>query len=161
MHDPPGVGPLELRARAEVRRGADSRARGHLGAAPGGWSWVALQGGARVTAVDRAALDPQIAAHARLTHVRADAFKYTPDRWPSWLLCDVIAEPDRSLDVARRAVTHDAVRALVVTLKLKRPPALDIVSRARAIARTTPGWIGRVKNLVANKLEVTMMMRRL
>jgi 23S rRNA (cytidine2498-2'-O)-methyltransferase len=132
-----------------------------LGAAPGGWSWVALQNGAKVIAIDRADLDPNIAKHERLTHVRADAFKYVPDRWPQWLLCDVIAEPQRSFDLAKNAVTHDPVKALVITLKLKKPVQLDVVNRARAFVRTTPGFIGRVKNLVANKLEVTLMMKRL
>lgn len=131
-----------------------------LGAAPGGWSFVALSHGAQVIAVDRAALDPQVAAHPRLTHVKRDAFSYVPDRPPTWLLCDVIAEPDRSFDLARRALESRMLNALVVTLKLKRPAKLDIVRAARALAQKTPGFHGRCKNLVGNKLEVTLMMRR-
>ncbi len=131
-----------------------------LGAAPGGWSWAALRKGARVIAVDRADMDHEILKHERLEHVRADAFKYVPERQPTWLLCDVIAEPERSLDVVARAVQSSHLRALVVTLKLKRPVKLDVVKRARALCRTTPGFFGRTKSLAANKLEVTVMMRR-
>jgi 23S rRNA (cytidine2498-2'-O)-methyltransferase len=131
-----------------------------LGAAPGGWSWAALRRGARVIAVDRADMDPEIVKHERLEHVRADAFKYVPERQPTWLLCDVIAEPERSLEVVARAVQSTALRALVVTLKLKRPVKLDVIKRARALCRTTPGFFGRTKSLAANKLEVTVMMRR-
>lgn len=131
-----------------------------LGAAPGGWSSVALGHGAEVVAVDRAALDARVAEHPRLTHVKKDAFSYLPERPPSWLLCDVIAEPDRSFDLARRALDSRALRALVVTLKLKRPAKLDVVRAARALALKTPGFHGRCKHLVANKLEVTLMMRR-
>ena len=36
-----------------------------LGAAPGGWTWALARLGARVTAVDKAPLDPAVAAHAR------------------------------------------------------------------------------------------------
>lgn len=131
-----------------------------LGAAPGGWSWAALQRGARVIAVDRADMDPDIVKHERLEHVRADAFRYVPERQPTWLLCDVIAEPERSLDVVARAVQSSHLRGLVVTLKLKRPIQFDVVKRARALCRTTPGFFGRTKSLAANKLEVTVLMRR-
>jgi 23S rRNA (cytidine2498-2'-O)-methyltransferase len=131
-----------------------------LGAAPGGWSFAALQRGARVIAVDRADLDQHIARHPRLQHVRADAFRYVPQHQPSWLLCDVIAEPERSLEVVERAIASTALRGLVVTLKLKRPVKLDVIKRARALCKATPGFFGRTKNLTANKLEVTVMMRR-
>ncbi len=131
-----------------------------LGAAPGGWTWTCLQRGARVVAVDRADLDPQIEAHPRVTHVRADAFRYTPERRPTWLVCDVIAEPQKNLALAQAALSSSALRALVVTLKLKRPLGLDVLAQARAVARRTPGFFGRVKCLSANKLEVTLMMKR-
>lgn len=131
-----------------------------LGAAPGGWSYAALQRGARVIAVDRAHLDEHIARHPRLEHVRADAFSYVPEHQPTWLLCDVIADPARSLALVERALTSTALKGLVVTLKLKRPVQLDVIARARAIARCTHGFFGRSKSLAANKLEVTMMMRR-
>ncbi len=131
-----------------------------LGAAPGGWSHVALSTGARVIAVDRAALDSDIANHPRLTHVRADAFSYVPEQQPTWLLCDVIAEPERALQLARTATTSRVLVGCVVTLKLTRPVDVAFLNKARAVARGTPGWFGRCKQLVANKMEVTLMMRR-
>lgn len=131
-----------------------------LGAAPGGWSWACLERGADVIAVDRADLHPEIARHGRLTHVRADAFRYVPERQPTWLICDVIVDPERSLDLAVGALSSRHLRGLVVTLKLKRPVPTDVLKKARAVARSTPGFFGRVKQLASNKLEVTMMMRR-
>lgn len=131
-----------------------------LGAAPGGWSWACLQRGAQVVAVDRADLHDEVARHPRLTHVRADAFRYVPERAPTWLICDVIAEPERSLELAMKALASPKLQALVVTLKLKRPVQLEVLKKARALARGTPGYFGRTKNLVANKLEVSLMMRR-
>ena len=92
--------------------------------------------------------------------MRADAFRYVPEHQPTWLLCDVIAEPERSLEVVERALGSNVLRGLVVTLKLKRPVKLDVIKRARALVRATPGFFGRTKCLAANKLEVTVMMRR-
>ncbi len=131
-----------------------------LGAAPGGWSSVALSYGAQVVAVDRAELDPRVLAHPRLTHLKKDAFGDLSGYAPSWLLCDVIAAPERSFELARHALQRRALAALVVTLKLKRPVAFDVVKAARALAQKTPGFWGRCKNLVGNKLEVSLLMRR-
>jgi 23S rRNA (cytidine2498-2'-O)-methyltransferase len=131
-----------------------------LGAAPGGWSWSALSRGARVVAVDRAELSPGVAKHPKLVHVRKDAFTYVPDERPTWLLCDVIADPEKSLKVAEDALAHKELKALVVTLKLKNPISQTLLGHARALARGRPQFFGRAKSLAANKSEVTLLMRR-
>jgi 23S rRNA (cytidine2498-2'-O)-methyltransferase len=131
-----------------------------LGAAPGGWSHVMLERGARVIAVDRADLDDKLLKNERLTHVRSDAFGYTPPEAPAWWLCDVIAEPQRALEVARAALGRPQTRGLVVTLKLTRPVDLEVLAAAKKLAAHTPGFIGRIKQLASNKLEATLMMRR-
>ena len=131
-----------------------------LGAAPGGWSSVALAKGARVIAVDRADLDAQVARHPRLRHERKDAFNWEPQEAPTWLFCDVIADPGKSLAVAHKALGWPSLRALIVTLKLKNPIDYGVLQQAQALAAQTPGFVGRCKHLVANKLEVTLMMKR-
>ncbi|MEO5767011.1 MAG: SAM-dependent methyltransferase, partial [Polyangia bacterium] len=76
-----------------------------LGGAPGGWTYTALQRGARVIAVDRAALEPPVRGHRALTMVEGNAFTYQPplERVPvDWLLSDVICEPGRALDQLKR-----------------------------------------------------------
>lgn len=133
-----------------------------LGAAPGGWSYVALANGARVVAYDRADLDPGLATHPRLTHVRQDAFSGAPLDEATWLLCDVIDAPARSLELIERALAEQRLRALVVTVKLKPPIDLGPVRAARALAAeaASHGWQARVKHLVHNKHEVTFLARR-
>ena len=88
---------------AEVHLGhaqASRRARTcvDLGASPGGWTYIALDRGARVTAVDRSDLRSDLMENARLTFVRGDAFAWMPARSAQvdWLLCDLIAFPERS-----------------------------------------------------------------
>ncbi len=133
-----------------------------LGAAPGGWSYVALANGARVIAYDRADLEPRVAANPLLTHLRQDAFADPPLDEASWLFCDVIAEPARTLALIERALACETLEALVVTVKLKPPIALAPVTAAQGLlaGAARHGWLGRVKHLVHNKHEVTVMARR-
>jgi 23S rRNA (cytidine2498-2'-O)-methyltransferase len=70
-----------------------------LGASPGSWTYLALARGARVTAVDRSPLRNDLMANPRLTFVRGDAFRYEPPEPVDWLLCDVIAYPERSFEL--------------------------------------------------------------
>lgn len=131
-----------------------------LGAAPGGWTWVALAHGARVIAFDRAKLDARLEGHPRVTHLKKDAFTEAPLDEATWLLCDVIDVPARSLDLIRRALTEPRMQGLVVTVKLKRPVDVEVLEEARALVAVAPGFVGRAKNLVHNKCEITVMMRR-
>lgn len=133
-----------------------------LGAAPGGWSYVALANGAEVLAYDRADLARSVAEHPRLKHVRQDAFTSAPLNEASWLLCDVIDAPERSLELIERALACETLKAMVVTVKLKPPVALGPVSAAKGLVRDARrrGWTGRVKHLVHNKHEVTVMAQR-
>ncbi|MBX3745961.1 MAG: hypothetical protein KF833_11700 [Verrucomicrobiae bacterium] len=101
-----------------------------LGASPGSWSHVALTRGAHVTAIDRSPLRPDLMRHPRLAFRTGDAFAFTPDRPVDWLLCDVIAPPERTLDLLRQWLDRGACRNFIVTLKFKGTagyPALDRV----------------------------------
>ncbi len=131
-----------------------------LGAAPGGWTRVCRDHGASVVAVDRAALDVELAKDPLVTHVKKDAADVDLAAYaPALVVCDVIWEPEKSVAVLRRALALPSVRALVVTLKLKDPIDFDVIDDARAALRGHD-VTGRVKHLVANKREVTVMARR-
>jgi 23S rRNA (cytidine2498-2'-O)-methyltransferase len=56
-----------------------------LGASPGGWSWVMQGLGADVVAVDKALLDPAIAALPRLTYLQQSAFALEPESFRDWV----------------------------------------------------------------------------
>lgn len=90
-----------------------------LGAAPGSWSYVALRRGASVIAVDRSALRADLMRHPRLRFIRGDAFAYRPPRPADWLLCDVIAAPQRSVKLLLDWLRHGWARRFVVTIKFK------------------------------------------
>lgn len=126
-----------------------------LGGAPGGWSYTALRRGARVIAVDRSPLAPELLRHPALTMIEGNAFTFAPDRPADWLLSDVVCEPPRALDLIRRWVDRGACRKLVVTVKFKGRDGYRFLDEVRpALA---PLARARIKHLVHNKNEVTVM----
>jgi len=122
-----------------------------LGASPGGWSWVLASLGARVTAVDKAPLDPKIAALPGVEFRRASAFALDPaEIGPvDWLCCDVVCYPARLLTLVERWLGSGLVRNFVCTLKFQGPTDHATAGRFAAI----PG--SRLMHLSHNKHELT------
>ena len=89
-----------------------------LGAAPGGWTWALARLGARVTAVDKALLDPAVAAMPGVSVRQESAFGVAPEP-VDWLCCDVVAYPARLLALLRRWLDAGAPRHIVCTIKFQ------------------------------------------
>ncbi|PPQ28746.1 SAM-dependent methyltransferase [Rhodopila globiformis] len=121
-----------------------------LGACPGGWTWVLARLGARVTAVDKAPLDPAVAAMPGVAERRDSAFALAPEK-VDWLCSDVIAYPDRLLALVRRWIAAQAPRHIVCTIKFQGATDHDAAEAFAAI----PG--GRVMHLFHNKHELTFV----
>jgi 23S rRNA (cytidine2498-2'-O)-methyltransferase len=140
---------------AEARSGACIGPGEHcvdLGASPGSWTYVALARGANVTAVDRAPLRADLMRHADLRFVRGDAFTFVPDQPVDWLLCDVIAAPERSIDLLLSWLRRGLTRRFVVTIKFKGRRDYAQLDRLKSeLARLTADWF--VIRLCANKNE--------
>ncbi len=128
-----------------------------LGASPGGWTHVALSRGALVTAVDRAPLRADIMRDPRLTFRAGDAFKHVPDDPPvDWLLCDVIAYPERILELLRRWLGQRLCRRFCVTVKFQGASDYPELERLKAILAAA-GADFIVRQLAHNRNEVTAM----
>jgi len=139
-----------------------------LGGSPGGWSAVALARGARVLAVDRAPLRDDLMRHERLVFRRGDAFKFRPDAAPrgaeplpawlvppvDWLLCDVIAFPERTLELLATWLEQRWCRRFVVTVKFRGAADLGRLAELKALLEAS-GAEFLVRRLRANKNEVT------
>jgi 23S rRNA (cytidine2498-2'-O)-methyltransferase len=121
-----------------------------LGASPGGWTWVLAELGARVTAVDKAPLDPAVAAMAGVTQRLDSAFALAPEP-VDWLFSDVIAYPDRLLALVRRWIEAGAARHIVCTIKFQGATDHDAADAFAAIPN------GRVLHLSHNKHELTFL----
>jgi 23S rRNA (cytidine2498-2'-O)-methyltransferase len=124
-----------------------------LGASPGGWTWALAQLGAQVTAVDKAALDPAVAALPGVNTLRESAFAMEP-RAVDWLVCDVIAYPARLHALMTSWIEARAPRRIVCTVKFQG----DTDFEAQDLFAAIPG--GRLMHLVHNKHELTFAWSR-
>jgi 23S rRNA (cytidine2498-2'-O)-methyltransferase len=91
--------------------------------------------------------------HSRVEFVSGDAVGFRPGRTVDWLLCDVIAAPERSIDLLLEWLALGAMRRFVVSIKLRGladHPALERLNRE--LPRWCDEW--QVMQLCANKGEV-------
>jgi 23S rRNA (cytidine2498-2'-O)-methyltransferase len=133
-----------------------------LGGAPGGWSYAALRRGARVIAVDRAALQPPVRGNPRLTAIEGNAFTYEPPARAlpvDWLLCDVICEPARTRDLLAQWLGRGWCRKLIATIKFKGADGYAMLGGVRAALEAAGAGLLLIKHLHHNKNEVTVMAR--
>ena len=142
---------------AEARLGRAISAREtcvDLGASPGGWTYVAAQRGARVTAVDRSELREDLMRHRAVRFQRGDAFRYEPDAPVDWLICDVIAAAERSVELLLRWLERGLCRRFIVTIKLAEGDARGALARLK---RELPQLAGPyfLLKLCHNKKEIS------
>lgn len=146
---------LEAQLRFGCRIGEAKRCV-ELGAAPGGWTHVLLDQGAVVTAIDRVPLRQDLMVHPRLTFRSADAFEFVPAQPVDWLLSDVIAAPERSIELIRSWVAEGWCRAFLVTVKFKGRGAYGLLEELKEWLRHhTRRFL--LRQLVVNKNEVTVI----
>jgi 23S rRNA (cytidine2498-2'-O)-methyltransferase len=122
-----------------------------LGSSPGGWTWVLQTLGARVISVDKAPLDPRIAALRGVTMRRESAFALEPEKIGGidWVFSDVVCYPRRLLALVERWLAAGNCRRFVCTLKFQGPTDHDTARSFAAI----PG--SRLLHLHQNKHELT------
>ena len=141
-----------MRALCRVDEIPDGGARG-FGASPGGWTWALAVLGAEVEAVDKAPLDPAVAALPGVTQTIESAFALEP-RPVDWLVCDVIAYPARTLALVRRWIEAGAPGRVVCSVKFQGATDHEAAEAFKAI----PG--GRLAHLWHNKHELTFWWER-
>jgi hypothetical protein len=77
--------------------------------------------GSQVIAVDKTlSLAPPLLTHPALTSVKADAFGYDPPGPVDWLLCDVLAAPEKSLALLEKWLHAKLCRYTLRTLPSSR-----------------------------------------
>ena len=127
-----------------------------LGASPGGWSFVALERGARVDAVDRSPLREDLMRHPLLRFHKGDAFAWEPTAPVDWLICDLIAFPERTLELLDRWLARGWCKRFCVTMKFRGTEDYGRVDELKALLAKRAGDFA-VRQLDANKNEVTAM----
>jgi len=126
-----------------------------LGSSPGGWTWVLATLGARVISVDKAPLDPRVAAMPGVEMLRESAFALDPRAIGpiDWLFSDVVCYPARLLRLVERWLDAGTCRRFVCTLKFQGATDHEIAQRFAQISGS------RLLHLSHNKHELTWMMR--
>jgi 23S rRNA (cytidine2498-2'-O)-methyltransferase len=124
-----------------------------LGASPGSWTYVAVNRGARVFSVDRSPLRDDLMRSRQVSFTQGDAFRFKPAQPVDWLLCDVIAAPERSADLLVDWLRQGWCRRFVVSIKLGDAPGGDVVA---GLKRRLPPLTSelRLVRLCANKKEL-------
>lgn len=129
-----------------------------LGAAPGGWTRVLLERGARVTAVDPAKLDPRVEDDLRVTHYRGlsqDYLKEAGDKSFDYLVNDMRMDARESVRVTLEALPLlKSGGILVITLKLPEKGSLKRARDAMALLREEVGILF-ARQLYHNRSEIT------
>lgn len=124
-----------------------------LGSSPGGWTWVLAGLGARVISVDKAPLEPRIAAMPGVEMRQESAFGLDPRSASvppvDWLCSDVICYPARLLGLVQRWLATGKAKRFVCSIKFQAETDFATLDAFKAI----PG--SQVLHLHHNKHEVT------
>lgn len=125
-----------------------------LGGAPGGWTFIAAERGARVLSIDRTPLREDLLAHPFVTFKNGDAFRYTPESRIDWLLCDVIAFPEKSIELLEQWLLNRWCKNFCVTIKFRGTGDYHHLEKVKEILRHSCQDYCLTK-LPSNKNEVT------
>jgi len=122
-----------------------------LGSSPGGWTWVLHTLGARVISVDKAPLEPRIAALADIQYRKESAFALDPRVVGpvDWLFSDVVCYPKRLFALVQRWLASGIARRFVCTIKFQGETDFATIREFASI----PG--SRLLHLHHNKHELT------
>lgn len=140
------------------RRVRDNMQAADLGAAPGGWTWVLMRNGMKVTSVDNGPLRQTLLDSGRVDHLRADGFAWQPKRTLDWMVCDMVESPAR---VAERMATwfrENWCRQAIFNLKLpmkKRWDETRVCLEAFEYQTHRP-MIVRARQLYHDREEITV-----
>lgn len=147
---------MEKLAEAELRLGRQilpGETCVDLGSSPGSWAWHALQRQAKVVAIDRSPLRADLMNHPRLEFIRGDAFAYRPPQPVDWLLCDVIAFPQRTLDLLIEWLSEGWCRHFCVTIKFRGTSDYPLLEQFKAeLFRLAESFC--LRRFTSNKNEV-------
>lgn len=129
-----------------------------LGAAPGGWSWLMRQRGAKVIAVDNGPLATPLQEDPGVEHLKRDAFHYRPAQPVEWLLCDIIDRPQKVARLVCSWFEQRLCKAAVFNLKLPmRKPLATVNSCLEMVSASGAGLASA--QLYHDREEITVYAR--
>jgi 23S rRNA (cytidine2498-2'-O)-methyltransferase len=135
-----------------------------LGASPGGWSWLLVSRGMRVTAVDNGRMDKRVMASGLINHVRGDAFTFSPGKPVRLMVCDVVEQPARIAKLAAQWIGRKWCNTAIFNLKLPMKKRYQEIVRCREIISQELKHSGTryevaLKHLYHDREEITGFLR--
>lgn len=132
-----------------------------LGAAPGGWTSVLVRHHLRVTAIDNGPLAPALLDSGLVTHLRVDGFRYRPRKPVALVVCDMVEQPRRVIELMSLWLKDGAARAALFNLKLPMKKRALAIREARAHVTATlgPRFALSIRQLYHDREEVTAWLR--
>jgi len=133
-----------------------------LGACPGGWTYQFVRRSIRTIAIDNGPMAESLMATGLVEHVRADGFRYQPQKPAEWMVCDMVEQP---IKVAERMATwlrEGWCRRTIFNLKLPMKKRWPEVQRCFAAMReAVPFELDlRAKQLYHDREEITVFATR-
>ena len=121
------------------------------GACPGGWTWVLINLGAQVYAVDRAELAPELMSNPLVKFKAHDAFTLKPEEIGpiDWLFSDVICYPERLFEWINMWLKYNPNLNMICTIKMQGSINWPLIQQFAYI----PG--SKIVHLNYNKHELT------
>lgn len=121
------------------------------GACPGGWTWVLINLGAQVYAVDRAELAPELMSNPLVKFQAHDAFTLKPEEIGpiDWLFSDVICYPERLFEWINLWLKYNPNLNMICTIKMQGSINWPLIQQFADI----PG--SKIVHLNYNKHELT------
>ncbi|MCR4736449.1 MAG: SAM-dependent methyltransferase [Treponema sp.] len=121
------------------------------GACPGGWTWVLVNLGSKVFAVDRAELAPELMKNPLVKFQAHDAFTLKPDEIGDvdWIFSDVICYPERLLEWIKMWLSTGSIKNMICTIKMQGEINWPLIAEFAAIPDS------KILHLNYNKHELT------
>ena len=133
-----------------------------LGACPGGWTWQLVQRSIRVSAIDNGSMDKALMDTGLVTEIKADGFKYTPEKPVDWLVCDMVERPTHIAKLIARWFTEGHCQHAAFNLKLPMKKRYDMVMECKEIIENELATLDQhfkvnIKHLYHDREEVTCL----
>ncbi len=126
-----------------------------FGSCPGGWTWVLQTVGCEVVSIDRAPLEPHIAALPGVKFMKTNAFNVKPEDIGAidWFFSDIICYPEKLLELVQNWQASGLCSNFVCTIKFQGKTDYETLKKFLALDNV------RIQHLHHNKHEVTVWIK--
>ncbi len=123
------------------------------GACPGGWTYVLVNLGSKVFAVDRSELDSSLMKNPLVEFLAHDAFTLKPQELGEfdWVFSDVICYPERLLEWIKTWLESGKTKKMICTIKMQGAINWQLISKFEEIPNS------KIVHLNYNKHELTFI----